>query len=160
MLGSIPSVRNFSFAASSAYCQPTPEEVPYETKDIVMMWDKTCHIGIYFISVFWLPYLCKGKYKKSFPKVLCHPEVFSNNDINVRNMLLNFCTEVSWRICKSMQHTLDHCAKEVVFKKKKLKLLAFLGLCLYCMIDFKIKPNFKTMKFKEHLLCPHSTQHN
>lgn len=26
------------------------------------------------------------------------------------------------------------------------------------MIDFKIKPNFKTMKFKEHLLCPHSTQ--
>lgn len=37
VLGSIPSVRNFSFAASSAYCQPTPEEVPYETKDIVMM---------------------------------------------------------------------------------------------------------------------------
>lgn len=158
MLGSIPSVRNFSFAASSAYCQPTPEEVPYETKDIVMMWDKTCHIGIYFISVFWLPYLCKGKYEKSFPKVLCHPEVFSNNDINVTCFWTSALKYLEGYAKACNMHLIT--VQKKLFSKKKLKLLAFLGLCLYCMIDFKIKPNFKTMKFKEHLLCPHSTQHN
>lgn len=157
MLGSIPSVRNFSFAASSAYCQPTPEEVPYETKDIVMMWDKTCHIGIYFFSVFWLPYLCKGKYEKSFPKVLCHPEVFSNNDINVTCFWTSALKYLEGYAKACNRHLIT--VQKKLFSKKK-KLLAFLGLCLYCMIDFKIKPNFKTMKFKEHLLCPHSTQHN
>lgn len=55
----------------------------YEIKDIVMMWDKICYIGIYFIFVFWFFYFCKGKYEKLFLKVLCFFEVFLNNDINV-----------------------------------------------------------------------------
>lgn len=120
VLGSIPSVRNFSFAASSAYCQPTPEEVPYETKDIVMMWDKTCHIGIYFISVFWLPYLCKGKYKKSFPKVLCHPEVFSNNDINVTCFWTSALKYLEGYAKACNRHLIT--VQKKLFSKKKIKI--------------------------------------